>query len=129
MASKKKVAAATTPKDDAAKAAKKAARREALKNRPAGQRPNSKQMDVIEVEGAGKVLNFASPVRKHGCLVTSVALNAAGEIVSTSVTMIEGVNIKTKKGHGFLKDGAPGFGKASKAKGQDGEDDEEEDED
>lgn len=126
MASKKKVAAAT-PKDDAAKAAKKAARKEALKNRPAGQRPNSKQVDVIEIEGAGKVLNFASPVRKHGCLITSVALNAAGEIVSTSVSMVEGVNVKTKKGHGFFRDGAPGFGKASKAKGQEEEDEEDED--
>lgn len=128
MASKKKVNAAT-PKDDAAKAAKRAARKEALKNRPAGQRTNSKQMDVIEIEGAGKVLNFASPVRKHGCLITSVAINAAGEIVSTSVALVEGVTVKTKKGHGFLKDGVPGMGKASKAKGQEEEEGDEEDED
>lgn len=92
--------------------AKRNARKEALKNRPAGQRPNSKQVDIIEVEGAkGKVLNFAAPVRKKGCLVTSVVVDAEGNIVSTALTMVEGVSVKTKKGHGFFRFGAPGKGK------------------
>lgn len=92
--------------------AKREARKEALKNRPAGQRPNSKQVDIIEVEGAkGKVLNFAAPVRKKGCLVTSVVVDGEGNIVSTALTMVEGVSVKTKKGHGYFKAGAPGKGK------------------
>lgn len=112
MASKKKAAASAATAEE--KAAKRAKRMEALKNRPEGQRPNSKQVDVIEIEGAGKVINFGAPVRKVGTLVTSVALNPAGEIVSTSVTLIEGVSVKTKKGHGYLKPGAPGMGKDHK---------------
>lgn len=92
--------------------AKKKARLEAIKNRPAGQRPNSKQVDIIEVEGAkGKVLNFAAPVRKRGCLVTSVVVDAEGNITSSSVAMVENVRIKTKKGHGYFQFGAPGKGK------------------
>ena len=119
MATKKNKAA---KEDKAAKKAKKEltpeqkakreARKEALKNRPAGQRPNSKQVDIIEVEGAkGKVLNFAAPVRKKGCLVTSVVVDGEGNIVSTALTMVEGVSVKTKKGHGYFKAGAPGKGK------------------
>lgn len=92
--------------------AKREARKEALKNRPAGQRPNSKQIDIIEVEGAkGKVLNFAAPVRKRGCLVTSVVVDGEGNILSSSVTMVEDVRIKTKKGHGYFQPGAPGKSK------------------
>lgn len=92
--------------------AKKKARLEAIKNRPAGQRPNSKQVDIIEVEGAkGKVINFAAPVRKRGCLVTSVVVDAEGNITSSSVAMVENVRIKTKKGHGSFQFGAPGKGK------------------
>lgn len=92
--------------------AKREARKEALKNRPAGQRPNSKQIDIIGVEGAkGKVLNFAAPVRKKGCLVTSVVVDGEGNIVSSSVAMVADVRIKTKKGHGYFQPGAPGKGK------------------
>lgn len=92
--------------------AKKKARLEAIKNRPAGQRPNSKQVDIIEVEGAkGKVINFAAPVRKRGCLVTSVVVDAEGNITSSSVAMVENVRIKTKRGHGYFQFGAPGKGK------------------
>lgn len=104
------------------RAAKKKARMEALKNRPAGQRPNSKQIDVIELANGSKVLNFAAPVRRHGSLVTSVALNADGEVVSTSVVMVEGVSPKSKKGHGTLVDKVPGAGK----KGKDDSEEEEE---
>ena len=39
---------------DPAKAAKRKARMEALKNRPVGQRPNSKQIDVIKLDEHGK---------------------------------------------------------------------------
>lgn len=116
MAKKKETTApAATAEEKAAKAAKRAAakarRLEALKNRPEGQRPNSKQVDVIEIEGSGKVLNFGAPIRKVGTLVTSVALNPAGEIVSTSVTLVPGVKVKTKKGHGCLQFGVAGNGK------------------
>ena len=51
MADKKKKAAA--PVDE--KAAKRKARMEALKNRPAEQRANSKQIDVIPTENGGCV--------------------------------------------------------------------------
>ena len=102
-----KEAAKKTKMTPEEKAAKRKARMEAIKNRPAVQRPNSKQIDVIELANGSKVLNFAAPVRKHGSLVTSVALNADGEVVSTSVVMVEGVSPKSKKGHGYLVDKIP----------------------
>ena len=110
------------------KAAKRKARMEALKNRHAGQRPNSKQVDVIDLGNGSKVLNFGAPVRKVGTLVTSVALDGEGNVVSTAVTLIPGVTVKSKKGHGTFKPGAPGMGKGSKAEEEDDEE-EEEDED
>ncbi len=119
---------------DAEKAAKKEARREALKNRPAGQRPNSKQIDVIALE-KGQVLNFAMPVRKVGSLITSVALDEKGNVVSTAVTLVAGVAPKTKKGHGLLVPKTPGMGKkakgaaAAEADEDEDDDDDEEDED
>ena len=97
------------------KAAKKKARMEAIKNRPAGQRPNSKQVDIIDLGNGSKVLNFGAPVRKVGTLVTSVALDGEGNVVSTAVTLVPGVTVKSKKGHGTFKPGAPGMGKGSKA--------------
>lgn len=109
------------------KAAKKKARQEALKNRPEGQRPNSKQIDIIDLGNGGKVLNFGSPVRKVGTLVTSVAIDADGNVVSTAVTLVAGVSPKVKKGHGYLVPKVPGMGK--KAKGAQAEEDPEEDED
>lgn len=114
------------------KAAKKKARQEALRNRPEGQRPNSKQIDIIELGNGGKVLNFGSPVRKVGTLVTSVAVDAEGNVVSTAVTLVAGVSPKVKKGHGSLVPKVPGMGKKAKgaaaAEAED-EDDDEEDED
>lgn len=119
---------------DAEKAARREARKEALKNRPEGQRPNSKQIDIIDLGNGGKILNFGSPVRKVGTLVTSVALDADGNVVSTAVTLVAGVSPKVKKGHGSLVPKVPGMGK--KAKGaaaeeaaEDDDDDEDEDED
>lgn len=115
------------------KAAKRKARMEAIKNRPAGQRPNSKQVDIIDLGNGSKVLNFGAPVRKVGTLVTSVALDGEGNVVSTAVTLIPGVTVKSKKGHGTFKPGAPGMGKGSKveedSEEEDSEDEEEEEED
>ena len=118
---KKKETTAPAPvgaEEKAAKAAKRAAakakRLEALKNRPAIQRTNSKQIDVIEIEGSGKVLNFGYAIRKTGTLITSVALNPAGEIVSTSVTLIAGTKVKVKRGHGNVIPGLAGVGKDEK---------------
>ena len=98
------------------KAAKRAARMEALKNRPAVQRTNSKQIDVIELE-KGKVLNYGYAIRKTGTLVTSVALDEKGNVVSTSVTFISGTKVKVKKNHGNILPGLSGEGK--KGKGSD----------
>lgn len=101
------------------KEAKKLARKEAIKNRPAGQRPNSKQIDIIEA-GNGKVLNFGYPIRKVGTLVTSIALDSKGNIVSVSTSVVAGVKVKTKKEHGYLQPGVAGMGK-----GKSSEDEEE----
>lgn len=48
------------------KAAKRKARMEALKNRPAEQRPNSKQVDIIQVSDNQVVKTYAMPIKvKH----------------------------------------------------------------
>lgn len=106
------------------KAAKRKARMEALKNRPAGQRPNSKQIDVIETEN-GTVRNYGHVVKAGGTIlgvmVTSVAFNANGEVVGTSVTFVPGnVTIKAKKGHG-------NFSKPKSRKEEEADEDEETD--
>ena len=102
MADKKKKAA---PVDE--KAAKRKARMEALKNRPAEQRPNSKQIDIIPTENGGCVKNFGYPLKangKHiGVLVTSVAYNADGNVLSSNVTLVPGdLTVKAKKNHGTI---------------------------
>jgi hypothetical protein len=107
------------------KAAKKAARLEALKNRPEGQRPNSRQVDVIETEN-GKVETFAYPIRKTGSLVTSILKDAKGNAISVSSVFIPGVKAKSKKGHGMFQPGVAGEGKK---KGGAEDEDEEGDED
>ena len=99
----KKVADATKAEE---KAAKRKARMEALKNRPAEQRPNSKQVDIIKVSENQVVKTYAMPVKvKHrsiGVLVTSVAIED-GKVVSTSNTFIPGeLAVKVKKGHGNI---------------------------
>ena len=82
---------------DAEKEAKRKARMEALKNRPAAQRPNSK-------EGY------------QGVVVTSV-LVIDGKPTSTSVTFVPGnLTVKSKKGHGIICNP-----KAKKAKGEEEE--------
>lgn len=108
------------------KAAKKKARMEALKNRPAGQRCNSKQFDVIvtdngKVETYGYVLKVKG--RSVGVYTTTIAYNSDGLVVSVSNSFIPGeLTIKAKKGHGVITGQKPG--KGSKVK-----DDEEEEED
>ena len=90
------------------KAAKRKARMEALKNRPAEQRPNSKQIDIIKLDEEGKkvVKNFGYAIKNkegyQGVLVTSV-LEVEGTPVNTSVAFVPGnLTVKAKKGHGTI---------------------------
>lgn len=88
------------------KAAKKKARMEAIKNRPAGQRCNSKQIDVIETDN-GTVETWGYPVvaaRKHiGVLTTTIVKDKGGNVISTASTWVPGdLTIKAKKGHGII---------------------------
>lgn len=111
------------------KAAKKKARQEAIKNRPEGQRTNSKQCDVIETT-KGVVKTYAMPVKGFGVVLTTVAEDKDGNVVSTAITTLAGYTVKSKKGHGTLKAGVPGVGKKGKgAKEADVDEDDEEDED
>lgn len=108
------------------KAAKRKARMEALKNRPAGQRCNSKQFDVIVTE-TGKVETYGYVVkvkgRSVGIYTTTIAYNKAGEVVAVSNSFIPGeLTIKAKKGHGVIGGQKPGRGSKD-----DEEDDDEED--
>ena len=93
---------------DPEKEAKRKARMEALKNRPAEQRPNSKQIDIIKLDEEGKkvVKNFGYAIKNkegyQGVLVTSV-LEVEGTPVNTSVAFVLGnLTVKAKKGHGTI---------------------------
>lgn len=91
---------------DPEKEAKRQARKEALKNRPAGQRPNGKQIDVIKISDNSEVQNFGYAIKTkkgaQGVLVTSV-LVVDGAPVNTSVAFVPGeLAIKSKKGHGII---------------------------
>lgn len=102
MATKKK----EEKKKDPEKEAKRKARMEALKNRPAGQRPNSKQIDVIKVSEKSEIQNYGYAVKNkdgyQGVVITSVLVND-GKPVSTSVTFVSGnLTVKSKKGHGVI---------------------------
>ena len=112
---------------DPEKEAKRKARMEALKNRPAEQRPNSKQIDIIKLDEDGKkvVKNFGYAIKNkdgyQGVLVTSV-LEVEGTPVNTSVAFVPGnLTVKAKKGHGTIC--AP---KNKKAKDDDEDDSSEE---
>lgn len=79
---------------------------EAIKNRPAGQRPNGKQIDVIKISDNSEVQNFGYAIKTkkgaQGVLVTSV-LVVNGAPVNTSVAFVPGeLAIKSKKGHGII---------------------------
>lgn len=105
---------------DAEKEAKRKARMEALKNRPAEQRPNSKQIDVIKINDKSEVQNYGYAVKNkegyQGVVVTSV-LVIDGKPASTSVTFVPGnLTVKSKKGHGIICNP-----KAKKAKGEEEE--------
>lgn len=120
----KKAKKVLSPEEKKAKAAK---RREALKNRPAGQRPNSKQIDVIQTENGGEVKTYGYAIKGKGVMVTTVAFNPDGEVVSTSIAFVPGpFAVKTKKGHGYIKF-VKGMTAAEAADEEN--DDEEEDED
>lgn len=89
-----------------AEEAKRKARKEALKNRPAEQRPNSKQIDIIAINDKSKVMNFGYAVKNRegyqGVVVTSV-LVTEDKPVSTSVAFVPGnLTVKSKKGHGVI---------------------------
>lgn len=91
---------------DPEKEAKRKARMEAIKNRPAGQRPNGKQIDVIKISDNSEVQNFGYAIKTkkgaQGVLVTSV-LVVDGAPVNTSVAFVPGeLAIKSKKGHGII---------------------------
>lgn len=93
---------------DPEKEAKRKARMEALKNRPAEQRPNSKQIDIIKLDEDGKkvVKNFGYAIKNkdgyQGVLVTSI-LEVEGTPVNTSVAFVPGnLTVKAKKGHGTI---------------------------
>ena len=91
---------------DPEKEAKRKARMEAIKNRPAGQRPNGKQIDVIKISDNSEVQNFGYAIKTkkgaQGVLVTSV-LVVDGAPVNTSVAFVPGeLTIKSKKGHGII---------------------------
>lgn len=108
---------------------KKKAHLEAIKNRPEGQRTNSKQCDVIETT-KGVVKTYAMPVKGFGVVLTMVAEDKDGNVVSTAITTLAGYTVKSKKGHGTLKAGVPGVGKKGKgAKEEEVDEDDEEDED
>ena len=124
----KKAADATKAEE---KAAKRKARMEALKNRPAEQRPNSKQVDIIKVSENQVVKTYAMPVKvKHrsiGVLVTSVAIED-GKVTSNSNAFIPGeLAVKVKKGHGNIV--AQKAAKGSKGADTDSEENDNEDED
>lgn len=106
------------------KAAKRKARLEAIKNRPAEQRQNSKSIDIIPGENGTKVTNYGHPVKvgkTHlGVLVTSVATDANGNVIGTSTTFVPGeLTIKSKKNHG-------NFSKPKHKRGEEEEADDEE---
>lgn len=93
---------------DPEKEAKRKARMEALKNRPAEQRPNSKQIDIIKLDEDGKkvIKNFGYAIKNkdgyQGVLVTSV-LEVEGTPVNTSVAFVPcNLTVKAKKGHGTI---------------------------
>ena len=91
---------------DAEKEAKRKARQEALKNRPAEQRPNSKQIDVIAINEKSEVRNYGYAVKNkegyQGVVVTSV-LVTDGKPISTSVSFVPGkLTVESKKNHGVI---------------------------
>ena len=109
---------------DEEKMAKRKARMEALKNRPEGQRSNSKQVDVIQVSDTQVVKSYAMPIRvkRHsvGVLTTTIAMEG-DKIISVSSCFVPGnLIVRVKKGHGIIA--------SQKGKGKEEDDVEENDE-
>lgn len=125
-ADSKKKSTTTNPKSDEAKAEKRRLAKERAANRPTGQRCNSKTIDIIELDGGSKVINYGNSLRKTGAIVTSVALDPEGNVISTSVCFIPGVKAKSKKEHGNLIPGVAGMGKKGKAESEEADEDGEE---
>lgn len=110
------------------KKAKREAMKERLKNRAPGQRPNSKQCDIIDLGGGNVVKTFAMNVRKFGVLITSVVTDKDGKVIAVSNETIPGVSVKSKKEHGNLVPKIPGMGKKGKEAEEIVDDEDEEDE-
>jgi hypothetical protein len=88
------------------KAAKRKARMEAIKNRPAVQRPNGKQIDVIQLGEGREVQNYGYAIKNkdghQGVIVTSVVVVDCTP-VSSSITFVPGnLTVKSKKNHGVI---------------------------
>lgn len=139
MATKKKAVEAKAAKTETKKSgkkeltagekkAKREAMKERLKNRAPGQRPNSKQCDIIDLGGGNVVKTFAMNVRKYGVLITSVVTDKDGKVIAVSNETIPGVSVKSKKEHGNLVPKMPGMPKKGKEAEEivDDEDDEDE---
>ena len=127
MATKKKAVEAKAAKTETKKSGKKELTTED-KNRAPGQRPNSKQCDIIDLGGGNVVKTFAMNVRKYGVLITSVVTDKDGKVIAVSNETIPGVSVKSKKEHGNLVPKMPGMGKKGKEAEEivDDEDDEDE---
>ncbi len=107
--------AETTTMTAEEKAAKRKARLEAIKNRPEGQRPVAKMVDLISFgEGKGSVATYATTLRKSGVLVTTVTLDVDGNPITSSAIVVSGFKAKVKKGHGALIPGVAGLGTGSR---------------
>lgn len=138
MATKKKAVEAKAAKTETKKSgkkkeltaeekkAKREAMKERLKNRAPGQRPNSKQCDIIDLGGGNVVKTFAMNVRKYGVLITSVVTDKDGKVIAVSNETIPGVSVKSKKEHGNLVPKMPGMGKKGKEIVDDEDDEDEE---
>ena len=103
---------------------KRKERLEKLKDRPAIQRPNSRQVDVIE-GGTYKVESFGYAIRKNGTLVTTVLLDKKGNPVSVTTQYVPGTKVKVKKNHGVIQPGVAGEGKKGKSADADDDDSDE----
>lgn len=106
MATKKPANKAKADKKaDEEKLAKRKARMEALKNRPAEQRPNSKQIDVIKTE-KGEVRTYGYPIKSNGnhigVLTTTIVFEGGKAIASSSAFIPGNLTIKVKKAHGAI---------------------------
>lgn len=139
MATKKKAVEAKAAKEETKKGgkkemtaeekkAKREAMKERLKNRAPGQRPNSRQCDVIELGGGNVAKTFAMNVRKYGVLITSVVTDKNGNVIAVSNATIPGVSVKSKKEHGYLVPKVPGMGKKGKVADAEADEEEEEEE-